>query len=345
MARMPARDALVHPWLGAVLVAWALVGCGSSASGGDSGATPADDVPADDVPAADLASTPVTIAGSFQARDGVSTQALTVGGTSREVILLAPASRAAHPPLLIAFHGTSGSPTDWVDLDPGSDPMGLEALATANGIVVAAPRARDWGDGMSDWDNHGGNDRYWETGFDANPARGRDPDANADIVLVKGIIDAAVAAYGVDPKRVYLVGFSNGGFFTSLAAFVLRERVAAFAEADSGLVACVSTGGCELKSSSKDCTAILAAAASTCPDCDGAGHPLDPPADGRKVPGFLGHRNQDDVVSVVHTCRLDARMRAAGFGTQTLITAEEGHGLPEGFLEAAIPFLLGRTLP
>ncbi len=354
-----------------LLLALALAACGSSGGAADPATDPADDLAMDlpatdeesspdvapidlatgeEVSPTDLASDPfptpdLPTSGAFLRLDGVSQQSLTIGGVSRDVILLAPPARPAHPALLIAFHGTSGSPTDWIDPDPGTDPMGLEDLATAAGIVVAAPRARDWGDGASDWDNHSGNDRYWETGFDTNPVEGRDPVANLDLVLVQAIIDAAVQAFDVDPSRVYLLGFSNGGFFTSLAAFVLSDRIAAFAEADSGLVACPSTGSCGLTSASTDCATILLAAEAECPDCDGVGHPLDPPPSARRVPAFVGHRNADDTVSVVHGCRLDARLRAAGFPVQTLITVETGHGLPDGFLDHALPYLLSQALP
>ena len=45
----------------------------------------------------------------------MSEQSLTVGGEPRPVVILAPQGRGAHPPLLIAFHGTSGLPADWLD--------------------------------------------------------------------------------------------------------------------------------------------------------------------------------------------------------------------------------------
>lgn len=326
-----------------VLLALLAVRCGSgsAAPGGDSAAAAdADGAAGVDLPVGDVPSFPVAYEGAFTVQDDFSAQTLTVGGEERSVYLYAPASRGAHPPLLIAFHGTSGQPDDWTEENPQYDPNGLEELARDRGFLLAAPRARDWGEGWSDWDNHGGNDRYWETGFDANPARGKDIEANADLVLVQAIIEAAVAAYGVDRARVHVIGFSNGGFFSVHTALLLRDRIASFAAAGSGLVTCDTTGGCLLESSATDCAAILAQAATECPDCDGAEKPVAVPEGGRTVAGILGHNNRDDIVSVAFSCRLAATLTERGHEVQTVIGDAEGHGIPDGFIPAAVDFLL-----
>jgi len=283
-----------------------------------------------------------SFAEGLAAKNGFSQQTLTVGGTARTVAIFLPAKRGAAPALVIAFHGTSGEPADWIDPSGNSD---LETLASANGFVVAAPRARDWGEGFSDWDNHGGNDRFWETRFDASPARGSDPNANPDLALVKQIIGAAHAAFNVDLKRVYLIGFSNGGFFSTHAAMALRDQIAAFAEADSGLVTCPRTDSCTFQSSSTNCSAILASAPSSCTSCNGPEKPIAVPVSGRKVPGLLGHRNHDDGVSVFYTCALSARMQALGYDASAMIANEPEHGIPTGFVEAAWAFFSKRSLP
>jgi poly(3-hydroxybutyrate) depolymerase len=289
----------------------------------------------------------ITSSGRFSATNGFSSQSLTVGGQTRAVSLYAPAGRPSSPALVIAFHGTSGGPEDWIDASASSDPQGLEALADANGFVIAAPRARDWGDGASDWDNHSGNDRYWETRFDANPACGSNPSCNADLVLVRQIIAAAHAAFNVDLKRVYLIGFSNGAFFSELAAMVLRDQVAAFAEAAGGLVKCVRTDSCTYQSTSTNCSTILSTppAPSSCTSCSGDEKPITIPTSGRKVPGILGHNNQDDGVSVFYDCALSARMQALGYDVSENIAAASGHGIPDGFVNAAWTFFSSRTLP
>ncbi len=287
---------------------------------------------------ASLAQTP----GGFSAKNGFSKQSLSIGGNSRVVDLFVPAKRGVAPPLVIAFHGTSGEPEDWIDPSGGND---LETLASQNGFIVAAPRARDWGEGFSDWDNHGGNDRFWETRFDSNPSRGADVNANADLILVKQIIAAAHAAFNSDLKRVYLIGFSNGGFFATHAAMALRDQIAAFAEADSGLVTCDRTDSCTYQSSGTSCPAILASAPAACSSCKGPEKPIAIPAAGRKVPGLLGHRNRDDGVSVFYTCSLASRMQALGYEASVMITNEAEHGIPAGFLDAAWAFFSKKSIP
>lgn len=307
-------------------------GAGNDAGGGASGGTAA----GGDV----TNSSPVSASGGLTATTGFSQQALTIDGASRSVNLFAPSGLGSSPALVIAFHGTSGEPNDWIDSDPGSDPQGLEALANTNKFVVAAPRARDWGDGASDWDNHGGNDRYWETRFDANPSRGSDPNANADLVLVKQIIAAAHTTFNVDTKRVYLIGFSNGAFFSLHAAMLLRDQIAAFAEAAGGLVTCPSTGSCTFQSSSTSCAAISAGCS-----CSGTEKPTTIPTSGRKVPGILGHNNRDDTVSVYYDCALSARMQALGYDVSENIFNDTGHGIPAGFVDQAWTFFSTRSLP
>ncbi len=310
---------------------WCLGGCGGVGTGeGDSQEGNGEDVGA---------SSPVSASGSFTASDGFSQQTLTIGGEPRTVALYAPASRGDQPPLVIAFHGTSGEPTDWIDSASDSDPSGFEGLADANGFLVAAPRARDWGDGASDWDNHNGNDRYWETRFDANPSRGSDPDANADLVLVRQIITAAEAAFNVDPNRVYLIGFSNGGFFSELAAMVLRDQIAAFAAAGSGLVTCDRTDSCTSQANTTNCSGIP-----SCP-CSGTEKPTTVPTSGRLVPGILGHNSADDTVSSFYTCAMATRMQALGYDVSVQIANTSGHGIPEGFIDQAWGFFSSRQLP
>jgi len=303
---------------------------GSTTDGGSStgGTTAGGDV---------TGSSPVSSSGSFTASNGFSQQTLTVDGVGRPIALYAPASRGSSPALVIAFHGTSGEQTDWIDSSASSD---LAASAAANGFVVAAPRARDWGDGASDWDNHGGNDRFWETRFDANPSRGSDPNANADLVLVKQIIASTHATFNVDLNRVYLIGFSNGAFFSLHAAMILRDQIAAFAEAAGGLVKCDRTDSCLLQSSSTDCGTI----SSGC-SCTGDEKPTAIPTTGRQVPGILGHNNRDDGVSVFYDCALSSRMQALGYDVSEHISNDSGHGIPTGFVDAAWTFFSTHSLP
>lgn len=276
----------------------------------------------------------VTPTGDAQGTNGFTTQTLSVSGVNRSVSFYAPSNRGANPPLIIAFHGTSGSSQDWIS---GSDPSGIEGLADEHGFVVAAPSSRSMAGG--DWDHEGGGDFYWET---AAP-NGQNPDTNPDLMLVRQIIARAKTDFNINPKRVYLLGFSNGGFFAVLAAMALPNEIAAFAAAGSGLVKCDTTRSCTAQSNSTDCATILSS--SGC-NCTGTEKPIVIPASASRIPpAFVGHNNRDDVVSVVYSCTLNKRMTDLGYQSQLLIGDAEGHGEPEGFLLGAWSFLSSKSLP
>ena len=285
--------------------------------------------------AGDESSPSPTPAGPAKGAHGFSQQTLKVAGAARSVGFYAPASRSGRPPLIIAFHGTSGSTGDWVA--GNDDPSGIQGLADEHGFVVAAPQSRFLP--QSDWDHeYEGGDKYWET---AAP-RGTNPNANPDLLLVSALIASAQSTFGVDPKRIYALGFSNGGFFAVLTAMALRDKIAAFAEAGSGLVTCATTRSCTAQSRSTDCAAILRGAGCS---CSGAEKPTTIPTNGRLVPGLLGHNNRDDVVSSVYTCALHQRMKSLGYDAEVMIGNAEGHGFPEEFLPRAWAFFAARRLP
>jgi polyhydroxybutyrate depolymerase len=104
------------------------------------------------------------------------------------------------PPLLIAFHGLGDTPT-WL-----AGRSGFDGLAARNGFVVAYPSAV--------------HDRRWQLNH---------RDGDADVRHIRYVIDAVVKRLCVDPKRVYLTGFSNGAGFAYRAGCELADRVAAVA--------------------------------------------------------------------------------------------------------------------
>jgi len=152
----------------------------------------------------------------------------------------------------------------------------------------------------------------------------------------------------VDLDRVYLIGFSNGGFFAIHTAMLLRDSIAAFAAMGSGLVTCENTRSCtfgrEGGSSATTCEAIVREAPSSCSSCEGEERPTTIPDAGRLVPGFLAHNNNDDIVSAFYTCALADRMTARGYDVRVLIGNEEGHAFPEGAIAGAWSFLSARSL-
>ncbi len=253
----------------------------------------------------------VAYQGSFPAGAGARAGTLTVAGKKRKVELYLPA-KTAGAPLLITFHGTNDDALRMVNASGAKD------LADQSGVVIASP----WGRMMSsgDWDNHTGSERYWET----HP--NTDPNKNADLLLVRAIIQEARRAYKIDHRRVYLLGHSNGGFFAIAAAMALPRRVAAFAANASGLVKCGSTAGCKFKGTAPTCGG-LKGQAGWC-SCAGAEKPIKVPTSGRRVPGYISHSVDDTTVSVYYSCQLAARMQQLGYKVKLRLWSGEGHGMP-----------------
>ena len=115
---------------------------------------------------------------------------------------LAAAARepdAEQPPLLILAHGVGANEQDLMGLAPYIDPRFMV-------VSVRAPRRYQYG-GFSWFDIH------WQAnGFSIDTAQ-----AEEGWKLLQRFTREAVAAYGADPARVYLAGFSQGAI-TSLGA-------------------------------------------------------------------------------------------------------------------------------
>ena len=213
------------------------------------------DGPAGDGPAGDRGSSPdtsflpdllpkVPYTGRFPVSTGEFTATLTVGGQARKVLLYRPSGAKPNAPLMLAFHGTHGTGRDMIK--PSS--VAARELADQQGLVVAAPQARKMSKG--DWDNHGSGDVYWETHPSTDPAK------NPDLLLVQAIIAEARRAYRIDPRRVYALGHSNGGFFAILTAVSMPNRIAGFVSNSAGLVRCATTGSCTFSGSATSCAAL-----------------------------------------------------------------------------------------
>lgn len=133
---------------------------------------------------------------------------LDVDGTARWYTRYVPSTGGAAPlPLVVDLHGyLSGSAGQAAISD-------LAATAEEQGFVLATPQGN-------------GDLPYWN----AVP-HDELPD---DIAFIEAVIDDVGAATCIDPRRVYVDGFSNGAFLASLVACQLSDRVAAVA-AVSGL--------------------------------------------------------------------------------------------------------------
>ncbi|HEY7470843.1 MAG TPA: PHB depolymerase family esterase [Gemmatimonadota bacterium] len=139
------------------------------------------------------------------------------GGLVRSYALHVPAGWTAgqEPPLVLAFHGAQSSPAN---LRSTSD---LDAVADRFGAVVAYPAAA-----RGDW-----NTECLECGSDAVI------DEIDDLGFVSDLVDRIDADVGVDRRRVYAIGISNGALFVHYLACAAQGTVAAAASVAATLLA------------------------------------------------------------------------------------------------------------
>lgn len=119
---------------------------------------------------------------------------------------------AANPAsLVIALHGLGDNMTNFSGI-------GLNYIADTANIICIFPQAvTDALMGSSAWNSGAGAYGYY-------PNSGVD-----DIGFINAIIDTAMAKYSINNKRIYICGFSMGGFMTERMALQSNFRIAAFA--------------------------------------------------------------------------------------------------------------------
>jgi polyhydroxybutyrate depolymerase len=110
---------------------------------------------------------------------------ITVGGAERTYLFTPPADDGA--PLVVMMHGGQD------DAVVARRDYRWEDVAAAEGIAVAYP------------DGIGGS---WNAGGCCGDAEADDLD---DVGFILALVDELVAQYALDPDRVFLTGFSNGG--------------------------------------------------------------------------------------------------------------------------------------
>ncbi|MFZ4720742.1 MAG: alpha/beta hydrolase family esterase [Ilumatobacteraceae bacterium] len=117
---------------------------------------------------------------------------------------------AATPtPLVILLHGYGASGV----IQEGY--FGVQALAEEKGFLYVHP----------DGTKNVAGDQFWNA-TDACCGFRSDVD---DVAYLTGIIDAVAQQWNVDPKRVFLMGHSNGGFMSYRMACDVSDRIAAIA--------------------------------------------------------------------------------------------------------------------
>jgi polyhydroxybutyrate depolymerase len=148
---------------------------------------------------------------------------LTVGGEPRQYLLFCPGTPGGHAgarrqPLVIFLHGAGGTAA-WADGETG-----WSALAAKEGFALALP------EGTPPHPDRPPkfltNPPRWN---DGGPGATGEPLAADDVAFLAAVIDDATDRAGIDPRRVYLSGFSNGAGMAFRAAAELADRITAVA--------------------------------------------------------------------------------------------------------------------
>jgi polyhydroxybutyrate depolymerase len=126
-------------------------------------------------------------------------------------------------PLVVSLHGY-GAPSGKAN----AHMLGLEPFADEQGFVLAYPDGR--------LDSHG--HRFWSA---TDACCDLDHAGGDDVAYVAWLVDDVASKVAVDRARVYVVGYSNGGFLAHRLACDLAPRIAAV----------VSIGGAAWKDSSR----------------------------------------------------------------------------------------------
>lgn len=116
-------------------------------------------------------------------------------------------------PLLIVLHGGGGSSSRVEHV------LGLTERAGARGYIVAYPE---------------GLDSFWNDGRGGTHSRAVRDDID-DVAFLSAMVDAVAARHGVNPKRVFLLGVSNGAMMAMRFACEQGGRVAGVAAFNAGL--------------------------------------------------------------------------------------------------------------
>lgn len=148
---------------------------------------------------------------------GDFTRTLRSGGLDRSYVLHVPPGWTADAglPLVLAFHGALSGP---LQLQAVS---GLDDVADRSGVVVAYPAAA-----LGDW-----NTDCVQCGSDAVV------EEIDDVGFVSDLVEGLVADAGIDRRRVYVVGISNGALFVHHLACAAQGIVTAAASVAATLLA------------------------------------------------------------------------------------------------------------
>lgn len=137
-----------------------------------------------------------------------------VDGVQRSYILDVPDNiRARTPvPLLFDFHGFGGSARHLWRVSA------FRPLAAQDGFITVYPNGLP----------------VHLLGYDARGWQMFTVDGNRDLAFTRELLDHIEARYCIDRARVYVTGFSNGGFFANVLGCTMARRFAAIAPVSGG---------------------------------------------------------------------------------------------------------------
>lgn len=128
-------------------------------------------------------------------------QSIMVGGQRRQYRLVAPASAGAGAPLMVALHGMG---VDSMSLMPLYS--GLDDLARRTGSVLVYPASLR---------NH------WPLSFGA--------ELTTELAFLDALVAEVQSNFRTDPRRLYVLGMSNGGYFAVVVASRRSQALAGLA--------------------------------------------------------------------------------------------------------------------
>ncbi len=210
-----------------------------------------------------------------------------VNGQERAACVFKPAASSPRP-LLVFLHGSGGSAENIYDATSLRAKAASFDLGDGPGFVLAADQGRNLAanpNGNPPCARH----EFYDRNFATSP----------DLRALDHLIDSLVAEGGVDPKRIYLTGWSNGAFFSQLYALVRHQTptpggnriaaVAVFDGADPLEPPSAETSSCAYRPyPSSTVPVFIAHRACSIVCCDAAQAAAQGAAPGFDVEGWLG---------------------------------------------------------
>lgn len=137
-------------------------------------------------------------------RHGLTYRALLSGGRMRCYLAYVPPGmdRTLPAPLVLSLHGFAANP------DGQRANARWEGLADSHAFIVAYPQGSSF-------------PLRWNTGPETRLGE------LDDVRFLSEVIDDLAERWPIDPRRIFVTGFSNGGHMTHHAACLLADRVAA----------------------------------------------------------------------------------------------------------------------